>query len=95
MQTEAHAPMSSLAPTAQPLARSIATHRDYREAVALLGRTMRASRSHQGALRAEALLAQVIDYEVRLDAGTAGESDDPAEATTFGGLKRRWIDYRN
>lgn len=75
------------------LARTITTDRDYREGKTLLGRTMRAPRSFQAALRAEALLKEIVDYEVRLDA-EASERIDAVEPAPggFPGLSRRWTD---
>lgn len=75
------------------LARTIHTERDYREGKTLLGRAMRSPRSHQAALRAEALLNEIIDFEIRLDAEGAAALA-PAEPTpeVIGGLNRRWSD---
>lgn len=75
------------------LARTIRTERDYREGKTLLARTMRSPRSFQGALRAEALLKEILDYEVRLDEEN-GESCEAVEPgpVHFRGLRRRWTD---
>ena len=75
------------------LARTMRTDRDYREAKTLLGRTMRAPRSFQAALRAEALLQEIVDYEVRLDAAFSDQAD-AAELPSggFRGPPRRWND---
>lgn len=72
--------------------RPIESERDYREAKSLLGLTMRAARDDETAIRAEALLRQIVDYEMRLDAEDAGwdlsGTDDDYE-----GPRRRWSDY--
>lgn len=75
------------------LARTIRTDRDYREGKTLLGRTMRGPRSFQAALRAEALLKEIVDYEIRLDAevGERVEALEPGSGG-FRGLHRRWTD---
>lgn len=75
------------------LARTMRTDRDYREGKTLLGRTMRAPRSFQAALRAEALLKEIVDYEVRLDAEFA-ERAEAVELPSggFRGPHRRWND---
>lgn len=76
-------------------ARPISSDRDYREAKALLGRTMRAARSHDTALRAEALLREIVDYEMRIDADHL-RSEWTLPSLSFGddydGPKRRWGD---
>lgn len=74
-------------------ARPIVTERDYREAKALLSRTMRTARSSEAALRAESLLREIVDYEVRID---TDEDDEPplVAAGEFHptGPRRRWSD---
>lgn len=75
-------------------ARPITNERDYREAKALLGRTMRSARTHDSAIRAEALLREIVDYEVRLDS-TDGSDEGEFTELPFGdydGPKRRWCD---
>ncbi len=75
------------------LARTITTDRDYREGKTLLGRTMRAPRSFQAALRAEALLNEIVDYEVRFEAGVADRvATVELSSDGFRGLRRRWND---
>lgn len=72
--------------------RPIVSERDYREAKDLLSRTMRTARSSEAALRAESLLREIVDYEVRLD----DEDDEPplVAAGEFHptGPRRRWSD---
>jgi hypothetical protein len=78
---------------ADALARPIFSDRDYREVKSLLARTLRAVRSPQASLRAEALLVEIIEYEIRL--GAAADFDlDPHEDsdTPMGGSSRRWTD---
>jgi hypothetical protein len=78
---------------ATALARPIFSDRDYREVKTLLARTLRAVRSPQASLRAEALLVEIIEYEIRL--GAAADFDlDPHEDsdTPMGGSSRRWTD---
>jgi hypothetical protein len=75
------------------LARTIRSERDYREAKTLLGRTMRAPRSFQAGLRAEALLGEIVDFELRLDAAAPHATQETApEPAAFGMLRRRWTD---
>jgi hypothetical protein len=75
------------------LARAIHNERDYREAKALLARTMRSARSTEAALRAEALLREIVDYEIRVDAEDEDRWDivEP-ELSAYGGPRRRWMD---
>lgn len=49
-------------------ARPIGGERDYREAKTVLALAMRAARGPEGGLRAEALLREIVDYEMRVDA---------------------------
>lgn len=75
------------------LARPIFSDRDYREVKTLLARTLRAARSPQVGRRAEALLVEIIEYEIRL--GAAADFDlDPDDQclTPMGGSSRRWTD---
>lgn len=75
------------------LSRAIHTDRDYREAKALLARTMRSARSTETALRAEALLREIVDYEIRVDAEDAepGDTTD-SDLSAYEGPRRRWVD---
>jgi hypothetical protein len=78
---------------ANALARPIFSDRDYREVKTLLARTLRAARSPQAGRRAEALLVEIIEYEIRL--GAAADFDlDPTggEGESSGGSSRRWTD---
>ena len=74
------------------LARPIQNERDYREAKALLGRTMRAARSTEAALRAEALLREVVDYEIRVDAADDEAGHPGLGLDDYEGPPRRWVD---
>jgi len=69
------------------------TLRDYREGKTLLARTLRAARSPQAALRAEALLEQILDYELRMDADCTEPviDADPVQESASG-PRRRWSD---
>lgn len=81
------------APMRSRLARAIQSDRDYREAKALLARTMRSARSTEAALRAEALLREIVDYEIRVDAEDDEAVDNgSADLQEYGGPKRRWVD---
>ena len=79
-------------------ARPVSNERDYREAKELLGRTMRAARSHASAIRAEALLREIVDYEMRID-GDHLRSEWALTPLSFDddydGPKRRWSDPVN
>ena len=81
------------APMPSRLARAIHSDRDYREAKALLARTMRSARSTETALRAEALLREIVDYEIRVDAEDAepGDTTD-SDLSAYEGPRRRWVD---
>jgi hypothetical protein len=82
------------APAKAKLSRPIHTERDYREAKALLARTMRGARSTEAALRAEALLREIVDYEIRIDAQDQEEAWgllDP-DLDQYQGPRRRWVD---
>ncbi|MCW5623196.1 MAG: hypothetical protein KIT73_00570 [Burkholderiales bacterium] len=80
-------------PTRAKLARPIQSERDYHEAKALLARTMRAARSTEAARRAEALLREIVDYEIRVDSQNADEwSEIDADLDTHEGPRRRWND---
>jgi hypothetical protein len=84
------------APMRSRLARAIHSDRDYREAKALLARTMRSARSTEAALRAEALLREIVDYEIRVDAEDEDNLDaGSADVQEYGGPKRRWVDSAN
>ncbi|MBX9631739.1 MAG: hypothetical protein K2X67_14580 [Burkholderiales bacterium] len=84
------------APMRSRLARAIHSDRDYREAKALLARTMRSARSTEAALRAEALLREIVDYEIRVDAEDEDSLDaGSADIQEYGGPKRRWVDSAN
>ena len=74
------------------LARPIQNERDYREAKALLGRTMRAARSTEAALRAEALLREIVDYEIRVDASEEDAGHPGLDLDDYEGPRRRWVD---
>lgn len=81
------------APMRSRLARAIHSDRDYREAKALLARTMRSARSTEAALRAEALLREIVDYEIRVDAENAERWDaSEPELNAYEGPRRRWVD---
>lgn len=81
------------APMRSRLARAIHSDRDYREAKALLARTMRSARSTEAALRAEALLREIVDYEIRVDAEDEERWDaSDAELSSYEGPRRRWVD---
>lgn len=86
--TEARAPQPA------KLSRPIFNERDYREAKALLARTMRAARSTESALRAEALLREIVDYELRADAQVEEQSWEALDADLrlYQGPRRRWSD---
>lgn len=76
-------------------ARPIANERDYHEAKSLLGRAMRSARTHDSAIRAEALLREVVDYEMRIDEHhLRSEWTLPSLAfdDDYDGPKRRWSD---
>lgn len=93
MHTQTFTAAKPSRPTASPLARAMRTLRDYREGKTLLARMLRSARSPQAAFRAEALLEQILDYELRMDADCtdpvidAYPVQDPAS-----GLRRRWSD---
>lgn len=76
-------------------ARPITTERDYRESKALLARIMRAADDTESAVRAEALLREIVDYEMRQDA----ELNDPPHPSDidddYDGPCRRWSDADN
>lgn len=81
------------APMRSRLARAIHSDRDYREAKALLARTMRSARSTESALRAEALLREIVDYEIRVDAEDEDRWDAAnPELSAYEGPRRRWVD---
>jgi hypothetical protein len=90
---ETQAVQKHRAPMRSRLARAIHSDRDYREAKALLARTMRSARSTEAALRAEALLREIVDYEIRVDT-EEGERWDEAEQglNAYEGPRRRWVD---
>lgn len=77
---------------ADVLARPIFSDRDYREVKTLLARTLRAARSLHAGLRAEALLVEIIEYEMRLGAEMDFDFDPPAIPAPGGGVSRRWTD---
>lgn len=81
-------------PRQAKLSRPIHNERDYREAKALLARTMRSARSTEGTLRAEALLREIVDYELRLDSQLEEPSWEMPEPDLplYEGLRRRWSD---
>lgn len=82
------------APSRAKMSRPIHTERDYREAKALLARTMRGARSTEAALRAEALLREIVDYEIRIDSQDEEETWgllDP-DLDPYHGPRRRWVD---
>jgi len=93
MHTQTFTAAKPSRPTASPLARAMRTLRDYREGKTLLARMLRSARSPQAALRAEALLEQILDFELRLDADcTEPATDaDPVQGT-LSGPRRRWSD---
>jgi hypothetical protein len=69
------------------------TLRDYREGKTLLARMLRSARSPQAALRAEALLEQILDFELRMDADrTDPVADADPAPDTLSGPRRRWSD---
>jgi hypothetical protein len=73
-------------------ARPITNERDYRESKALLARIMRTADDTESAVRAEALLREIVDYEMRQDS----EFNDPPRAADiddeYDGPHRRWSD---
>lgn len=77
---------------ADVLARPIFSDRDYREVKTLLARTLRAARSLHAGLRAEALLVEIIEYEMRLGAEMDFDFDPVAIPASEGGASRRWTD---
>jgi hypothetical protein len=81
-------------PQPAKLSRPIHTERDYRDAKALLAGTMRSARSTEMALRAEALLREIVDYELRVDMQTQETSWKTPEQDlrVLRGLCRRWSD---
>jgi hypothetical protein len=88
VQLKMHTP-----PKKANLARPIHTERDYREAKALLARTMRSARSTESAMRAEALLREIVDYEMRVDAEQSeGWGLLDADLDAYAGPRRRWND---
>jgi hypothetical protein len=93
MHTQTFSAAKPSRPTASPLARAMRTLRDYREAKTLLARMLRSARSPQAALRAEALLEQILDYELRLDADcTEPVTDVDPVREPASGPRRRWSD---
>jgi hypothetical protein len=54
---------------------------------------MRSARSTETALRAEALLREIVDYEIRVDAEDAepGDTTD-SDLGAYEGPRRRWVD---
>jgi hypothetical protein len=97
MHTQTFTAAKPSRPTASPLARTMRTLRDYREGKTLLARMLRSARSPQAALRAEALLEQILDFELRMDpdgiepAFEASPDPDPV-VDTMSGPQRRWSD---
>ncbi|MEO8040055.1 MAG: hypothetical protein ABI794_14895 [Betaproteobacteria bacterium] len=90
---ETQALQQQRAPMRSRLARAIHNDRDYREAKALLARTMRSARSTEAALRAEALLREIVDYEIRVDAEDAERWDAiDNDLDGYEGPHRRWVD---
>jgi hypothetical protein len=88
VQLKMHTP-----PKKANLARPIHTERDYREAKELLARTMRGARSTETAMRAEALLREIVDYEMRVDAEESeGWGLLEPDLETYAGPRRRWND---
>jgi hypothetical protein len=81
-------------PQPAKLSRPIHTERDYHEAKALLAGTMRSARSTEMALRAEALLREIVDYELRLDMQAEKAFWEPPgqDQRMLQGLCRRWSD---
>ena len=75
--------------------RPIESDRDYREAKSLLGLTMRAARDDETAIRAEALLRQIVEYEMRLDEEENGGWDLSGTDRDYEGPRRRWSDFRH
>jgi len=86
--------MEKRPPQPAKLSRPIHTERDYHEAKALLAGTMRSARSTEMALRAEALLREIVDYELRLDmqAEEASWKTPDQDQRMLQGLCRRWSD---
>ena len=81
-------------PLPEKLSRPILNERDYREAKAVLAHIMRPPRSTGAALRAEALLQEIVNYELRLDAQVEEPSWETSdiEPHVYQGLRRRWSD---
>lgn len=80
-------------PKLSQYARPIANDRDYREAKAALSRLMRASQGEESAVRAEALLREIVDYEMRLDIGEEESYAAFDAAEDYEGPLRRWSDH--
>jgi hypothetical protein len=77
---------------ADVLARPIFSDRDYREVKTLLARTLRSARSLHAGLRAEAMLVEIIEYEMRLGAEMDFDFDPVATPAPGGAVSRRWTD---
>lgn len=80
-------------PNLSQFSRPIGSERDYREAKSLLSLTMRTARDSETAIRAEALLREIVDYEIRLDGESAEDwSRSFADGDDYEGPRRRWSD---
>ncbi|MBI1397097.1 MAG: hypothetical protein GC151_14065 [Betaproteobacteria bacterium] len=83
-----HRPSTRLSQFARPITNA----RDYREAKAALSRLMRNPDERDGAVRAEALLREIVDYEMRLDIGEEESYAAFEAAEDYDGPRRRWSD---
>jgi hypothetical protein len=80
------------APNLAKFARPITNERDYRESKNLLARIMRTARDQESAVRAEALLREIVDYEMRHDSDAAEVPAAHDSSDDYGNLQRRWSD---
>lgn len=75
-------------------ARPIGSERDYREAKTVLALALRSERGPDAGLRAEALLREIVDYEMHADSGhwdmVPGQADHHDD--DYDGPRRRHSD---
>lgn len=80
------------APKLSEYSRPIMNERDYRDSKASLAQAMRSAPTAESALRAEALLREIVDYEMRLDIDEEESFSAYEELSDYEGPRRRWSD---